>query len=70
MRSLPITCTRVMGVFAPVCSQPVWPHVNVLITGAVLAPGTRTVTAVLQIRGLSAAADLHTSHRVRNRAVW
>jgi hypothetical protein len=69
MLSLPITFTRVMGVCAPVCSPPVWPHVQGLITGAVLAPGTRTVTAVLQIMGLSAASDVHTSHRVRNRAV-
>jgi hypothetical protein len=70
MRSLLITCTHVMGVCAPVCSPPVWPHVQGLITGAVLAPGTRTMTAVLQIMGLSAAADVHTSPRVRNRAVW
>jgi len=68
--SLPITFTRVMGVFAPVCSPPVWPHVKGLLTGAVLAPGQRTVTAVLPIMGLSAAADVHTSHRVLKRAVW
>lgn len=67
---MPITFTRVMGVLAPVCSHPVWPHVKGLITGAVLAPGPRTVTAVLPIMGLSAAADVHTSHRVLKRAVW
>jgi len=70
MLSLPITFTSVIGVFAPVFSQPVWPHVKVLITGAVLAPGKRTVTAVLQIMGLSATSDFQTSHRVLNRAVW
>ena len=70
MLSLPITFTSVIGVFAPVFSQPVWQHVKVLITGAVLAPGKRTVTAGLQIMGLSAASDFQTYHRVLNRAVW
>jgi hypothetical protein len=65
----PIAFTRVMGLFAPVFSRPVWPHVKVLLTGAVLAPGTRTVTAMLQIMGLSAASDCPTYHRVLNRAV-
>jgi len=49
MLSLPITFTSVIGVFAPVFSRPVWQHVKVLMTGAVLAPGKRTVTAILQI---------------------
>jgi len=70
MLSLPITFTSVIGVFAPVFSRPVWPHVKVLLTGAVLAPGKRTVTAILQIMGRSAASDFQTYHRVLNRAVW
>jgi DDE superfamily endonuclease len=44
--------------------------VKVLLTGAVLAPGKRTVTAILQIMGRSATSDFQTSHRVLNRAVW
>src|SRR5215468_5958678 len=47
-----------------------WQHVQVLLTGAVLAPGKRTVTAILQIMGRSAAADFQTYHRVLNRASW
>jgi hypothetical protein len=70
MLSLPITFTSVIGVFAPVFSRPVWQHVKVLLTGAVLAPGKRTVTAILQIMGLNAASDFQTYHRVLNRAVW
>jgi DDE superfamily endonuclease len=70
MLSLPITFTSVIGVFAPVFSRPVWQHVKVLLTGAVLAPGKRTVTAILQIMGRSAAPDFQTYHRVLNRAVW
>ena len=70
MLALPITFTSVIGVFVPVFSRPVWQHVKVLLTGAVLAPGKRTVTAILQIMGRSAAPDFQTYHRVLNRAVW
>src|SRR6266487_2338266 len=70
MLSLPITFSSVIGVFVPVFSRPVWQHVKVLMTGAVLAPGKRTVTAILQIMGRSAAPDFQTYHRVLNRAVW
>src|SRR5213593_320532 len=57
MLSLPIAFSSALGVFAPVFSRPVWQHVKVLMTGAVLAPGKRTVTAILQIMGRSAAPD-------------
>src|SRR2546426_9331807 len=70
MLSLPIAFSSAIGVFAPVFSRPVWQHVKVLLTGAVLAPGQRTVTAVLRIMGRSAAPDFQTYHRVLNRAVW
>ena len=58
MLSLPIAFSSAIGVFAPVFSRPVWQHVKVLITGAVLAPGKRTVTAILRIMGRSAALGL------------
>src|ERR687888_2174527 len=70
MLSLPIAFSSAIGVLAPVFSRPVWQHVKVLLTGAVLAPGKRTVTAILQIMGHSAASDFQTYHRVLNRAVW
>ena len=70
MLSLPIAFPSVIGIFSPVFSRPVWQHVKVLMTCAVLAPGKRTVTAILQIMGRSAAPDFQTYHRVLNRAVW
>lgn len=70
MLSLPHPFSSVIAIFAPVLSQSVWPHAKVLITGAVLAPGRRTVTAILRIMGLSAHADFQTYHRVLHRAVW
>lgn len=58
--SLPSAFSSAIGVFAPVFSRPVWQHVKVLLTGAVLAPGPRTVTAILRIMGRSAAPDFQT----------
>src|SRR5215510_8159394 len=70
MLSLPIAFISAIEVFAPVFSRPVWQPVQVLMTGAVLAPGKRTVTAILRIMGRSAASNFQTYHRVLNRAVW
>lgn len=38
--------------------------------GAILAPGQRTVTAILRIMGLSVEKHFQNYHRVLNRAVW
>ena len=59
-----------ISAFAPVFSKRVWQHVQVLLVGAILAPGKRTVTAVLRIMGLSDDRRFQTYHRVLNRAVW
>jgi hypothetical protein len=41
-----------------------------LLLGAILAPGKRTVTAVLHIVGLGNEKHFHHYHRVLNRARW
>lgn len=56
--------------FAPHFSTLVWQHAQVLLIGALLAPGRRTVTAVLRIIGLSEERQFQTYHRVLSRAVW
>ena len=70
MLTLPTAFISVMAVCAPVFSRPVWRHVQILITGAVLAPGKRTMTAILDLMGLGTAPHFQTYHRVLNRAVW
>jgi DDE superfamily endonuclease len=70
MLSLPIAFSSVIGVVASVFSRPVWHQATGRLTGAVLAPGRRPVTAILRSMGLSAAADFQTYHRGLNRAVW
>jgi hypothetical protein len=57
-------------VFAPHFSKLIWQHAQVLLLGAILVPGRRTVTAVLRIMGLSEGRQFQTYHRVLNRAVW
>ena len=59
-----------IAAFAPVFSRRVWRHVQVLLVGAILAPGKRTVTALLRVMGLSDERHFQTYHRVLNRAAW
>lgn len=70
MLSLPNTFLSVIATFAPVFSWPVWQHAKVLLTGAILAPGTRTVASILRIMGRADEPDFQTYHRVLNRATW
>jgi hypothetical protein len=56
--------------FAYLFTCPTWPHVIVLLAGAVLAPGRRTVAAALRILGRDRDGDFCTFHRVLNRASW
>jgi hypothetical protein len=53
-----------------VFSQRIWSYVPTLVLGAILAPGQRTVAAVLRVMGLSQDTHFQNYHRVLNRAVW
>jgi len=70
---MPILSTEYLTLivaFAPIFTKRVWQHMQVLLTGAILAPGKRTVTAALRVMGLSDDRHFQTYHRVLNRAVW
>jgi hypothetical protein len=56
--------------FAPHFSKTVWRRAYVLLLGAILVPGRRTVTAVLRIMGLSGERQFQRYHRILNRAAW
>jgi hypothetical protein len=43
---------------------------SVLLAGAILAPGRRTVTTALRILGRECDPDFCTFHRILNRAAW
>jgi hypothetical protein len=70
MRTLPTTMIRVLAPFALVFSERVWQHVQVLLAGAILAPGKRTVSSALRAMGLDQQKRFHRYHRVLSRAVW
>jgi len=59
-----------MAPFARCFGAPVWNHVLVLVMGAILCPGKRTVTAALRIMGLETASNFTSYHQVLNRARW
>jgi hypothetical protein len=51
-------------------SERVWEWVKILLVGAILAPGKRTVTSALRVMGLSQERQYQNFHRVLNRASW
>jgi DDE superfamily endonuclease len=70
MPPLPEAIILVLAPFAPLFSHRVWLHAQVLLLGAMLAPGARTVTTALRVMGLAAERRFTNSHRVLNRATW
>ena len=47
-----------------------WERAIVLLLGAILAPGKRTVSSVLSITGRRRERRFQNYHRVLNRAAW
>ena len=59
-----------MAPFAGCFTRPTWANLLVLVAGAVLSPGRRTVAAALSSMGLREAATFTNYHRVLNRSRW
>ena len=70
MLQLPSRFATVILNFAPLFCQRSWRHAEVLLLGAILAPGTRTVARLLRITGLAQERHFVNYHRVLNRAEW
>jgi hypothetical protein len=70
MEALPSEIVRILRGFEDVFSEWVWDWVQVLVVGAMLTPGQRTVVAVLRVMGLSDERQFQNYHRVLNRACW
>jgi hypothetical protein len=70
VHTLPTMMIRVLAPFAPLFSKRVWEHAQVLLAGAILAPGKRTVSSALHAMGLSQEKRFHRYHRVLSRASW
>ena len=70
MLNLPTRIIHVLRHFEEVFSERVWEWAKVLLIGAILAPGERTVTAMLRVMGLQQERQFQNYHRVLNRAKW
>jgi DDE superfamily endonuclease len=70
MPRLPARFAAVILCFAPLFQQRSWRHAEVLLIGAILAPGRRTVASILRITGLCRDRRFVNYHRVLNRAAW
>ena len=69
MPPLPEAIILVLAPFAPLFSKRVWGHAQVLLLGAILTPGARTVTAALRVMGLAAERRFTNDQRVLTRAI-
>jgi len=70
MPDLPAHFARIILAFAPLFVHRSWRHARLLLIGAILAPGRRTVTSLLCITGRSRERHFVNYHRVLSRAVW
>ncbi len=70
MRNLPLQIIQVLRYFERVFSERPWEWAKILLVGAILAPGKRTVTSCLRVLGLSHEEHFQLYHRVLNRATW
>jgi hypothetical protein len=70
MPTLPSKMVQMLVPFAPLFSKRVWQHAQLLLMGAILAPGQRTVSSALRAMGLDHEKRFHRYHRVLSRARW
>ena len=70
MPHLPARFAAIIIAFAPLFVHRSWRHAQVLLIGALLAPGQRTVASLLRIAGLSRERHFVNYHRVLSRAAW
>ena len=70
---MPSLSPRILSVLAPfsaIFSEPVWKKAIILLVGAILCRGKRTVCSVLRIMGLSSEGNFSKYHQVLNRDRW
>ena len=70
MQTLPVELLPFIIEFQPLFSKPVWQHAKLLLVGAILAIGKRTVTSCLRVCGLAHEKGFQNYHRVLNRSRW
>jgi len=67
---MPCELMKFVIAFAPLFSEPVFNHVKVLVSGAILSPASRTATNALRVMGLSRERHFQNYRRILSRATW
>src|SRR3982751_1868584 len=67
---LPCGFAPLLLAFAPLFRARLWERAQLLLLGAILTPGKRTICSVLRVVGLNADTHFQNYHRVLNRARW
>ncbi|WP_237479882.1 IS701 family transposase [Lichenibacterium dinghuense] len=70
LSAVPAILSTWLTVLRPCFTAPVWTRVLVLVAGAVLSPGGRTVTQALRVMGLAGKPGFGRYHDVLSRARW
>lgn len=70
MMTIPEEFSKQISVFAPMFSRKVFKHVKILLMGALLVVGRRTVCSALRAVGLEHEKRFHKYHRVLSKAKW
>lgn len=70
MATFPTKLASLSLIFGSLFSKRVWQSVQILLTGAILSVGARTVTAALRVMGLAEDPRFQRFHRVLSRAKW
>src|ERR1700730_5475863 len=70
MPTIPSELAPIILTFRPLMLNRIWEHAIVLLLGAILAPGKRTVSSLLRIMGRRQERRFQNYHPVLNRAAW
>lgn len=70
MLPLPARFAELILTFAPLFVHRSWRHAQLLLIGAILTPGRRTVSSILRIMGRAHERRFVNAHRILNRAAW
>ena len=70
MGTLPVEIIKLLSEFAPLFDSRTWNKAKVLLIGAILCIGKRTVTSALMVMGYSNKREFSNYHQVLNRASW
>ena len=60
----------VLSAFACCFTKPTWKNIQILFTGAILCRGSRQVTKILRVMGLSQEKNFSRYHNVLRRSKW